>query len=264
MNKKGSHVDWAISIGIFLVYIVGLFILLRPGVTPAYKPENLLKLIEDKVNEEVMWEVREVPLVLDYSCSAGYDIRTLQNVERPTITVDVKGNWSTSDKMESENIEKVKWNGEVLTSAEDNSQNDIPKGSYFIKLSPKSKEAGEPTIGISEAKPSQCHIDENEKIRASLGASTFKNGVNDRYWNVLKTELESKSIEDIKAYFGLPEETNFQILIDGGNYKNEKLSETMEEPYSQANVFTKQIKSWILKPDGSFSGDSVEITIKVW
>jgi len=42
MNKKGTHVDWVISMGIFTVYIFALFIFLRPGIKPVYRPVTLL------------------------------------------------------------------------------------------------------------------------------------------------------------------------------------------------------------------------------
>ena len=47
MNKKGGHVDWVISMGIFIVYIFALFILIRPGVRPIYRPVTLLNNLQE-------------------------------------------------------------------------------------------------------------------------------------------------------------------------------------------------------------------------
>ena len=62
MNKKGTHVDWVISMGIFIVYVFALFILLRPGIKPVHRPVTLLNVLEEGFREEVMWTVKVVPL----------------------------------------------------------------------------------------------------------------------------------------------------------------------------------------------------------
>src|SRR3989338_4848371 len=60
MNKRGaSHTDWAISMAIFIMYILLLIIFLKPGVAPIYKPEGLMQLVEDNFFEETSWVVRE-------------------------------------------------------------------------------------------------------------------------------------------------------------------------------------------------------------
>lgn len=250
MNKKGSHVDWAISIGLFLVYIIGMFILLRPGVTPAHKPADLLQILEDKVREEIMWEVKEVPIVLTGICSAGYDeCNPTQAVEHPMIVIDVEGNWSLSDKIEPD--DKAKWKDGTLTDLENSKE--IPKGSYFMKLSPKSKDAGEPEISISYTRPCQC------KENTNLGASTFKIGIKS-FTSLISKFGDEESYKQVKNQWGFPKENEFQILRNG-----DPLTEFMEEnaPYAQANVFSKQIKSWNLNSDGEFESP-VEIVIRVW
>lgn len=256
MNKKGGHVDWAISIGIFLVYLIGMFILLRPGITPVYKPDSLLKIIEDQFMNNITWEVKEIPIILDRDCggSSLWDECAEGNVERPRIFIDVEEGWNLGSEIEPK--DKAKLDGSVLTDLKDKI---IPKGTYFIKLSPESKGIKELKISISGASPCQCHIDEQRKVHASLGASTFKEGINNNWLSKLKIDYPPENYgDDYKKAFGFPTENDFQIL-EGTNV----ILGSKEEPYAQANVFAKQIKTWYLDKDGKLD-PSVEIVIRVW
>ena len=50
MSKKGStHVDWAISMGIFLTYILTMFILIQPGIEPIQKNDQLIEGANAKI-----------------------------------------------------------------------------------------------------------------------------------------------------------------------------------------------------------------------
>lgn len=47
--KKGSiHVDWVISMGIFLVYLIALLILIKPSYKPSYEEDVLTTMIKDE------------------------------------------------------------------------------------------------------------------------------------------------------------------------------------------------------------------------
>jgi len=65
MKKGASHVDWAISMGIFLVFIMLTFIFLRPGTEPVYKGDMLLKVVEDGLNENGTYLLDKGFLVID-------------------------------------------------------------------------------------------------------------------------------------------------------------------------------------------------------
>jgi len=76
MKKGASHVDWAISMGIFLVFIMLTFIFLRPGTEQVYKGDVLLKIIEDGLKEKGYYTVEKQLLFIDYSGSGGtWDVR---------------------------------------------------------------------------------------------------------------------------------------------------------------------------------------------
>ena len=53
MDKKGGgHVDWIISIGIFLIYLLSMFVLIKPGIIPTHDSDTLLDIIEENVRED--------------------------------------------------------------------------------------------------------------------------------------------------------------------------------------------------------------------
>ena len=51
--KNGAiHVDWAISMGLFLLYTFLLFIMIKPGAEVEHKPDSLFTIMENNFFEE--------------------------------------------------------------------------------------------------------------------------------------------------------------------------------------------------------------------
>src|SRR3989338_2951521 len=64
MKKRGStHADWAISLGIFLVYTLSLFLLIQPGVEPVFRNENLVKIVEDSFVGDTRLVIEKTPII---------------------------------------------------------------------------------------------------------------------------------------------------------------------------------------------------------
>lgn len=67
MVKKGaSHVDWAISMGIFLVYILVVITFIRPGLAPGYQADDLLDYVETSLVDELRLDIEKTPLYVNY------------------------------------------------------------------------------------------------------------------------------------------------------------------------------------------------------
>jgi hypothetical protein len=94
MNKRGaSHTDWAISMAIFIVYILLMIIFLKPGVAAIYKPEGLMQLVETNFFDETNWVVRETWLDID-TCKGYLPGGSGTNYKDCTIHIeDTSGNW---------------------------------------------------------------------------------------------------------------------------------------------------------------------------
>ncbi len=65
MNKKGlQYVDWAISAGLFIIYLVILFILMGPSFEQDYSPEYLGSIIDAGIDEHLSIELTRFPAFL--------------------------------------------------------------------------------------------------------------------------------------------------------------------------------------------------------
>ncbi|MDI6737750.1 MAG: hypothetical protein QME12_04520 [Nanoarchaeota archaeon] len=66
MNKRGtSHADWAISLGIFLLYILSMLMLIQPGVQPFYKEGELLSIVTENYRDSTSFAFYKTLIVID-------------------------------------------------------------------------------------------------------------------------------------------------------------------------------------------------------
>ena len=65
MRKKGlSYVDWAISVGIFIVYAIILFFIFRPSLQQDYSQEYLGEIIKAGIEKDAYYSMERVPLFI--------------------------------------------------------------------------------------------------------------------------------------------------------------------------------------------------------
>ena len=64
-NKKGAeHVDWAISIGIFLLFLLSILVYIKPVYKPTYEAETLGEMIKDSFLAENNATIYKLPLIV--------------------------------------------------------------------------------------------------------------------------------------------------------------------------------------------------------
>lgn len=62
-KKKGmNQVDWAMSLGIFIIYLAWFFILVRPQFDVSETPVNLLETTKENLLDQIEWRVEKKPL----------------------------------------------------------------------------------------------------------------------------------------------------------------------------------------------------------
>ncbi len=72
MQKRGAtHADWAISLGLFLIYILSMFMILQPGVQPIYKEEQLIKNLKQEITDKTEFVLSQTPLIITTDDLAG-------------------------------------------------------------------------------------------------------------------------------------------------------------------------------------------------
>lgn len=79
--KKGSYTDWSISVGIFIIYIISVFILLAPSFKYDYSPEYLGSIVKQGLEENTTLEIKRAPLFLKITLDGSENINTKYKFE---------------------------------------------------------------------------------------------------------------------------------------------------------------------------------------
>lgn len=246
MNKKGGHVDWVISMGIFIVYVLALFILLRPGIKPVYRPTDLLNNLQANFENDIMWTVKTIPLFVR-TCKPGAAGRTTE------IIVDDQNNFWRISKAYLGNdpdnavimplscIGEISYFREIVTLIFEQTFKPYSSSNF-----PKLK------LTCSDEDPTYCV--------AELGVFENINGLNP----TMLTDITSDSVEaykTLKTRWGIPEDKEFSIYIDRNvDGAIEKIIGA--DPFEKANVFVRRIESQIVEPIGTTT--PVAVYLRVW
>ena len=72
MDKTGfSQADFAISFAIFLVYLMFIFVYLKPVSLPSVSSDVLLSIVENNLIKESSWSITKTPLFIDCNACIG-------------------------------------------------------------------------------------------------------------------------------------------------------------------------------------------------
>ena len=71
MGKGASHIDWAISMGIFIIYILSLLIFVQPGLEETSDRTILLTILENGFKSYTYHDLEKTPLFINTSSSDG-------------------------------------------------------------------------------------------------------------------------------------------------------------------------------------------------
>lgn len=83
MNKKGlSYIDWSISLGIFVIFILLLFIMVVPSLDRGLDEDYLISLAETGFREFAYHEIIKMPLFVDATGSGVVEV-TLPSYPNP-------------------------------------------------------------------------------------------------------------------------------------------------------------------------------------
>src|SRR3989344_5022895 len=64
MGKRGtSHIDWVISIGIFIVYVLLLLVWIKPGYEPVFEQDTLVSIVKNNIEKDHDVEVLKTLVV---------------------------------------------------------------------------------------------------------------------------------------------------------------------------------------------------------
>ncbi len=274
MNKKGeSHVDWAVSMGIFLVYVMSMFMLIQPGIQPFYSETNLVGIIENQLDLNLNYEIAKTPIYIDItSVPPEEGLKPEQYVE-----IDMGGSISKSDiklvyqakdvteteskflvtsvpKAATSNIKFANPTGSPLQKA------DNP--SIFIVYYSKGRYNYGPNADLNPGEPFSARI-------ITHGTTEYLRGIDEQ----ALTEFESLNCDspakyqELKEKWAFPPEKEFSLYYVEAeqipyDMKDAKYLCNQVQPYDQSNVYAKEWSEWILNPDGTIK--PVIYNIRIW
>ena len=74
MKKRGlSYVDWTVSIGLFIIFTISIFILLGPAFKQDYSSDYLSSIIKDGIKENTSLELKRFPVFIRSETSIDSD-----------------------------------------------------------------------------------------------------------------------------------------------------------------------------------------------
>lgn len=268
MKKGNIHVDWAISMGIFLISLLALFLVFKPGIKAIYKEKVLLDIVDSNFKKEVIWTVKDTPLFITYlgeyattATEAGPYIKVellknyLGNID--WIFNSYQPNPATNDFQVSQLnpfiIKCVPSSNATCSSTSMpyiltfHQTNKLPLSPEFTFGCYRIKDGHEEELNVGGA-TALCDY--------SLGATEDVKGINPTWLN----DLKNLDYEALKRTWDYPEGKEFAIYQQRDGSSEEKV--VGGDPFQETNVFVREIKYWLLTQEGNRV--PITIYIRVW
>lgn len=269
MNRRGDiHVDWVLSMGIFLVAVVLIFIFFIPRESQEVDKSFLLDRLIENFNKNFTWEVKTSPLFVK-NCKADVDgggetvfssiTFNLENMWeiRSVIYNDVESNVDVDVVGASAGINCNKLsepddaaNNEFFIEANDGAVFSIVYKNDFLNPGrPKLVATCNPALG-----------DDLNCARSLGGAENFV-GINEgRLGDFTPQSSEPYfHIDNIKANWKYPDSSDFWIESDSADLNIDYKTGVI---YPQSNVVVREIKTFAVDENGNKK--AVSIIFRVW
>lgn len=245
MDKRGlSYVDWVISMGLFIIVVLAIFIFLKPGAQSVYNNDNLLDIAEVNFLANAGWYMVQIPLF----------VKKLDKVyQTPTTIIPVKvdvyysENFVLDVKAVHPDIKVTHLNLSVprQLTLECKVQTCRDTIQLFFKPLPQTHDREiQLRVVCTPATAGACRVD--------AGASEFLEGLREG----ILMEGISQSYPSVKQDWAFPEEKDLAVLVN-----NRQVLPSPSTP-AQASVFVRTRKYWILKDTGERV--PAEINVRVW
>ncbi len=105
MEKGGiTQVDWAISLGLFLMFVVWFFIIVRPQFLEDELQTSLADVLEDNFKTDYRWTINKLPLIVKTNITNDYE----------PIIADFPFSWEKNHTNLDNNTEFVLDNGKII------------------------------------------------------------------------------------------------------------------------------------------------------
>ncbi|MAG50886.1 hypothetical protein CL621_04605 [archaeon] len=279
--KKGTiHLDWVISIGIFLLYILFFFVF----ITPFYKPDtqegvNTLDILEDNLRKEVYWNITRMPIfIIDCSECVGLAVEDFCLPSFPF------GNWGQNEIIFTEDFNNpVNINFEINDNCgsdgtDPGDGHDIDDFTFSYNIATINKKTfwiiyneGE-NYGNGEWSNGDCYNYIGEPpicnfltYAESGGDYEYFYGLDEKIFGISESKFSGLNYDDIKSKWNFPEGAEFWIemeYVDGDKGIIEPFPFGNKNHYEQADVYVREWGDYILDKYGI--KEAIKINVGVW
>lgn len=243
MKKATTNVDWIISLGIFLTYILFLFIFLKPGIKDVYKEESLFNILENNIYSEANYTLDIVPLYLHSDENGCFEVQCdfeAYSWEDNLVIVD-----SNNQELD---VPVVSGDGDEIIFVVDFTLN---KDINSFLLHSNKDDYGPVTLceETTPTVPPSCKLGTKEVVEGldELSLTGISNKCNINYEN-LKEEWNFPLGKDFSLY-----EDEGEGYINLCNAENEQ---------NQTNVFVKEFKDMLIDKYGNTK--DIMINMRIW
>lgn len=281
MKKGATHADWAVSLGIFLIYTLSLFLLIQPGVEPIFRNENLASIVDDFFFKTVSIEVRKIPLVMtpiDISSEGTYNAVITDNIPFEGAGLfttdfyvrDSTGNnipFAISLNLERTSIQEIRLQTFFSTSGPTIVYLYYSKNAYgnvpiepFGPLLETIDDTPNPTANFTRIFGSEEKTSGIRNDLLILNAEQMPMGAN----SLCNTPEEYAAL---KQDWNYPLNKDFQIFLiqtASPQYTSDDMFPlcNQTQPYAQTNVFVQESVDYIMDEFGN--KNPIRISMRVW
>jgi hypothetical protein len=266
MNKKGaaSHVDWAISIGLFVVYVLLLFIFLRPGIQPVYSQSNLVKILETSFNSDGKYTIEKTPIFIrpegnNFPSSPGEYQLFINKASLPFTNFEEK-NFSLQSTNSIPLIFEIKLKGSNQDTFRFNSTFQGNTNPYVFNLLYSTEYRYSNPSLVSDSNPLMYDVSNPSKPVINF---TYEFGVKEFVEGFSKDKIATMpEYSLLKQNWKFPVDRDFSVIIaDARNNIVIREINNVNLP-TNVNVFANTYMDWML--ESNLSMYPVRVTIKVW
>ncbi len=273
MKKGAMHLDWVISIAIFLIYILFFFLFISPFYkSPTQEGVIMLDILEDNLREEIYWDITKMPIFID--CDACEGSPDGEDFCLPSFPFE----WDESDIMIIDNAGST--SGFEINENCGNNGLATSKGNELTDLAISYDLSNEMTAfwiiyngeGFSDySNPGWSCINENpdtgicnflEYDPEGIEDYVYYYGLAEKIFGISEKAINSLDYEDLKDKWKFPQGADFQVAINNIETGEEIFRLDVETPYEQANVYVREWSDYILTEDGG--KEAVKINMAVW
>src|SRR3989344_255927 len=267
MKKGGSYIDVAISAGIFILYLLFIFVTLRPGIKEDISGEYLLQIISSGLNNKISMNISKYPLFINYHTENPIDPWDPNNED---VIVELKGfpfNWTENktnilDKYYAPvifNITRHDLNTLNLTLKTRNIILNSPLDDpdvFFLSYSEDFNFSADFSLP-SETQTPRIISENNFYFR--FGTKEIIFGIGEE-----KLNNTNDDYQQLKQKFNFPEDKDFIIIVYEGKspnniiYSYSKIIPTETEKH----IFVLQWSDILIKKDGTTI--PIIINIRTW